>query len=129
MARPSAGGTGGVGADVGSAAAPVALVTGAASGMGYAVATRFLDAGWTVLALDLREPRVSASRGNLGAWASVDVRDRVAVREAVQRLPTRGGPLRAVVCVAGIYPPTTLEDLNVEPTGRSSTPTSWERST
>ena len=92
----------------------MALVTGAASGMGDAVATRFLDAGWTVLALDLGEPRLRASRGSLLPWAPVDMRDRAAVREAVRRSSQEVGALRAVVNVAGIYPPTTLEDLSVE---------------
>jgi 3-oxoacyl-[acyl-carrier protein] reductase len=106
MASPSVGNT--------DATTPVALVTGAASGMGHAVATRFLDAGWTVLGLDLREPQLDASRGTLLPWAPVDVCDRAAVREAVQHRPVGAGPLRAVLNVAGIYPPTTLGDLSLE---------------
>jgi short chain dehydrogenase len=88
---------------------PVAVVTGAASGMGHAVATRFLDASWSVLGLDLREPRLDASRGRLLGWAPVDVCDRGAVREAVSRVRAGVGPLRAVLKVAGTYPPTTLK--------------------
>ena len=78
----------------------VALVSGAASGMGHAVATRFLDAGWTVLPLDLREPQLE---GSVLPWAPVDVCDRSAVREAVQQLPA--GALRAVLNVAGLAEP------------------------
>src|SRR5262245_61506363 len=89
----------------------VAIVTGAASGMGHAVATRFLGAGWSVLGLDLREPQL---RGRLLPWAPVDVCDRGAVRAAITDLPAGVGPVRAVLNVAGIYPPTTLEDLSVE---------------
>ncbi len=106
MSKPSAEGSDGP--------EPVALVTGAASGMGHAVASRFLDAGWTVLGLDLHEPRLDASSGTLLEWAPVDICDRAAVREAVQALPDGVGPLRAVLNVAGIYPPTTLADLSVE---------------
>jgi 3-oxoacyl-[acyl-carrier protein] reductase len=106
MASPSVGNP--------DATTPVALVTGAASGMGHAVATRFLDAGWTLLALDLCEPRLDAPLGTVLPWAPVDVCDRAAVREAVQQLPLGSGPLRAVLNVAGIYPATTLGDLSEE---------------
>jgi 3-oxoacyl-[acyl-carrier protein] reductase len=85
----------------------IAVVTGAASGMGHAVATRFLDAGWTVLGLDLHEPALAG----LLPSEPTDVTDRDAVRRAVERLEA---PPRAVLNVAGIYPPTTLEDLSTE---------------
>jgi 3-oxoacyl-[acyl-carrier protein] reductase len=86
----------------------IALVTGAASGMGHAVAARFLAGGWTVLPVDVNEPRLN---GAVLPWAPVDICDRQAVRAAVSGA---GGPLHAVINAAGIYPPTTLEDVNRE---------------
>ncbi len=84
----------------------VALVTGAGSGMGRSTAQRFLDEGWTVLALDLAP--VAASEGLIPIAA--DVSDRAAVESAVAaHLPGLGGELHAVANVAGIYPPSTLE--------------------
>jgi NAD(P)-dependent dehydrogenase (short-subunit alcohol dehydrogenase family) len=64
------------GSSVGNTDVPVAIVTGAASGMGHAVATRFLDAGWTVLGLDLRKPQLEGTRppavpGQRGSAASI----------------------------------------------------------
>ena len=44
-----------------------ALVTGAGSGMGLATARRYLDDGWTVLALDASGPALEAVRDGLGA--------------------------------------------------------------
>jgi 3-oxoacyl-[acyl-carrier protein] reductase len=86
----------------------IALVTGAASGMGHAVAQRFLAAGWTVLALDLDEPRLN---GATLPWTPVDVCDRAAVRDALADVR---GTLGAVINAAGIYPPTTLADVTTE---------------
>ncbi|MFF4274176.1 SDR family NAD(P)-dependent oxidoreductase [Streptomyces sp. NPDC001536] len=86
-----------------------ALVTGAASGMGRAVAERFLTEGWTVLALDRDAEALDKAAAELGAAyrpLPVDITDRSAVAEAL------GEPvgLRAVVNAAGIYPPSLLAD-------------------
>jgi NAD(P)-dependent dehydrogenase (short-subunit alcohol dehydrogenase family) len=72
---------------------PVALVTGAGSGIGEACVRRFLAEGWRVLGWDLRpgaDERV--------AWTSVDVSDWDAVAEAAAAVP----PLDAVVHCAAI---------------------------
>jgi 3-oxoacyl-[acyl-carrier protein] reductase len=84
----------------------VAIVTGAASGMGRACAERFLSEGWSVAALDRTE---AALDGALSVQA--DVTDPAA---AVERAVTELGPLHAVVNAAGIYPPSTLESITVE---------------
>ena len=90
------------------------LVTGAASGMGLAVAERFRDEGWFVVALD-RD--ADALRTTAGSWTGsahreivTDVTDRAALAAALDGV----GPLTAVVNAAGIYPPTTLADYDEE---------------
>ena len=44
----------------------IAVVSGAASGMGYAVAARFVAEGWRVLALDLAAAGLGQAREALG---------------------------------------------------------------
>ena len=84
------------------------LVTGAASGMGRAVAERFLDEGWDVVGVDLNADalaELAALRGPAYHPVHADITDRTALAMAVSPLPRR---LRAVVNAAGIYPTTTL---------------------
>ena len=92
---------------------PSAVITGAASGMGLATARLFLAEGWTVVAIDQDEAALDKTAAELGCerllTAAVDVTDRTALAVALDRLPEHR-PLRAVVNVAGIYPPTTLAD-------------------
>jgi 3-oxoacyl-[acyl-carrier protein] reductase len=84
------------------------VVTGAGSGMGYAVSERFRDDGWKVVALD-RDDKGIACLGEGVVPLVCDVVDRTALE---RDLPFALGetPLRAVVNAAGIYPPTTLAD-------------------
>ena len=92
----------------------VALVTGAGSGMGASTAERFLTAGWTVLALDLKPPTLDGGPGRAVPIAA-DVRDRGAIDAALaESLPDVGGSIHAVANVAGIYPPSTLETVTAE---------------
>jgi NAD(P)-dependent dehydrogenase (short-subunit alcohol dehydrogenase family) len=87
----------------------VAVVTGAASGMGRACAERFLAEGWQVSALDRVEAELD------GALAlTVDITDAEAVGAAVERAVEELGPPRVVVNVAGVYPPSTLETATTE---------------
>jgi 3-oxoacyl-[acyl-carrier protein] reductase len=84
----------------------VALITGAASGMGRACAERFLAEGWEVAAVDRVEAVID------GALAiQADVTDPSA---AVDRAVSELGALNAVVNAAGVYPPSTLETATVE---------------
>ncbi|MDA0179855.1 SDR family oxidoreductase [Solirubrobacter phytolaccae] len=87
----------------------VAIVTGAASGMGRACAERFLAEGYEVAALD----RAEADSGEALA-IELDVTDAPAVTAAVAHVASELGPIDAVVNAAGIYPPTTLETATVE---------------
>ncbi len=83
----------------------VAIITGAASGMGRACAERFAAEGWQVAGLDLAP--------TAGGYA-VDITDADAVGATVARVVAELGPPSAVVNAAGIYPPTTLETASVE---------------
>ena len=72
----------------------VALVTGAASGIGAAISARLTERGWKVAGLDLR-----GSETDLPLTA--DVTDREALREAVDRTASELGPVSLLVTVAG----------------------------
>src|SRR3977135_2669093 len=85
----------------------VALVTGAARGIGLAVAKRFLAEGWGVALLDIegqllwQSVEALADAGNtLGLHC--DVSDASAVTEAVAKVGARFGRLDALVNNAGI---------------------------
>lgn len=90
-------------------ASGVALITGAASGMGRATAERFLREGWTVLAMDISPVELQPASGAVfGAVA--DVRNRNQVDRALSTLVKKaGGNLDVVANIAGVYPPTTLK--------------------
>jgi NAD(P)-dependent dehydrogenase (short-subunit alcohol dehydrogenase family) len=76
-----------------------AVVTGASSGIGLAVAAELLDAGWHVIGL-------SRTRGSLpgsAAWLACDLTDVTSVNDAVAAVrATPGGGLGAVVHAAGL---------------------------
>lgn len=86
----------------------VAVVTGAASGMGLAIARRLAARGERVALLDLDgdaarraadELRASGAEVTCGA---VDVADRAAVDDALARVRTELGPIAIVVTSAGL---------------------------
>lgn len=82
----------------------VALVSGGASGLGLATATRLVAAGVKVVLLDLPQsegPEAAAALGGTARFASADVTSQDDVRAAVE-LATSLGPLRIVVNCAGI---------------------------
>jgi NAD(P)-dependent dehydrogenase (short-subunit alcohol dehydrogenase family) len=85
---------------------PVALVTGAANGIGRAISHHLLDAGWCVLAVDLPKTRlIHHFRGWARSSATMegDISDEEVVREAVRYALNRFGRLDAVVANAGIF--------------------------
>jgi 3-oxoacyl-[acyl-carrier protein] reductase len=90
---------------------PVAVVTGAASGMGHATAEAYLAHGWEVVGLDVSADMGVASPGFHPA--RVDVRDREAIESALNDV-LGDRTIDAVANVAGVYPPTTLETYTTE---------------
>ncbi|MGZ4737586.1 MAG: SDR family NAD(P)-dependent oxidoreductase [Acidimicrobiia bacterium] len=102
----------------------VAVVTGAASGMGLAVCRRLADAGHRVALLDLHGDAAERCAENLrttGARAlaaEVDVSDRGAVDEALRKVRTELGPIEIVVTSAGLDEFVSFTDITRE---------AWER--
>ena len=96
---------------------PVALVTGAASGIGRATSLHLLDAGWCVMAFDLPKTRlVQQFRGWARSAATIegDVADEDTVSEAVRFTLERFGRLDAVVANAGIMLRRPIRRLSLE---------------
>src|SRR3954462_6920765 len=84
---------------------PVALVTGAANGIGRAISHHLLDAGWGVAGFGLPKTRlVRQFRGWARSSMTIegDVADETVVRDAVRQTLDRFGRLDAVVAQAGI---------------------------
>jgi len=75
----------------------VALVTGAASGIGAAVAARLLTEGATVATLDLAAPTLEGVLGLTG-----DVSSSADVDAAVAQATAELGPIDVLVCSAGV---------------------------
>lgn len=85
-------------------AGKVALVTGAASGIGRACVDAFLARGASVVALDRNEAVASMfDEARVAAYAC-DVTDAIAVEFAIESGVRRFGGLDAVVSNAGIFP-------------------------
>ena len=85
----------------------VALVTGAARGIGLATARRFLGEGWRVALLDIERDALGASVAALAAGdraiaVEADVADPDAVPRAVDRVARAFGRLDALVNNAGV---------------------------
>jgi 2-hydroxycyclohexanecarboxyl-CoA dehydrogenase len=98
----------------------VAVVTGAAAGMGLAVAQRLARVGHRVALLDLDADAVSRAADDLratGATAlgiTVDVADRAAVDEAVAKVRTELGPVEIMITSAGLDEFQSFIDITVE---------------
>jgi NAD(P)-dependent dehydrogenase (short-subunit alcohol dehydrogenase family) len=98
--------------DADTARVGVVVVTGAASGLGAAVAAGVAEAGGTPVALDLRPPGAGHDH------EVVDLADAAAARAAVERVVERHGGIDALVAAAGTDACGKLDDVAWE---------DWER--
>ncbi len=80
-----------------------ALVTGAANGIGRAVAERFRQEGARVSGVDVEE----------GSEYRYDLRDLDGIEPLVARIEEEGGPIEVLCSVAGVYEPMWAVDLEL----------------
>jgi 2-hydroxycyclohexanecarboxyl-CoA dehydrogenase len=85
----------------------VALITGAASGIGAEITTLLSKRSWKVAGLDLR-----GSKADLSLFA--DVADPAAVRAAVDQATRELGPISLLVTVAGHYEMLPVSEIGIE---------------
>ncbi len=111
----------------------VALVTGAASGMGRAEARLFADLGAKVACVDITESvggvcdEIVAEHGEgSAAWWVLDVADAEAIRRVVAEVVERLGPVDILVNNAGIALPAVVQPFE-EHSGGDAYEASWER--
>jgi NAD(P)-dependent dehydrogenase (short-subunit alcohol dehydrogenase family) len=101
----------------------VAVITGSATGIGQGIARLFSQHGAAVLMLDRNEAQNRAAAAEIqsdGARAlaiALDVRDRAAIRAAIQRAQDELGPVDILVNNAGIFPRQPFVDM---------TPQQWD---
>ena len=86
---------------------PVALVTGAARGIGLATARRFLAEGWRVVLLDIDTETLMQAQADIGRPEDVlsiacDVADVRAVQAAILQVASHFSRLDALVNNAGV---------------------------
>lgn len=87
--------------------AKIAVVTGAASGIGSSVAKKFSAQGFEVWALDLKEPADSALR-----FVAADLSDGASLNQAVSKLPGKIDVLVNAAGVSGLLPIPTVMRVN-----------------
>lgn len=95
----------------------VALVTGAASGIGFAIAAAFVAEGAKVLLADVNREKGEAAARSLGdaaAFTICDVSDKASATAAVAAAVARFGRLDILVNNAGIIHPAEFLDLAEE---------------
>jgi NAD(P)-dependent dehydrogenase (short-subunit alcohol dehydrogenase family) len=81
---------------VSTAATPLVVVTGAASGIGAATAALFAERGWRTAGLDLRPSATDVA-------LTCDVADATAVGSAIETITQRLGGIDVAVTAAGFY--------------------------
>ena len=81
---------------------PLIVITGASSGIGEAIATRFSEASYPLLLLARRVERMEALELPNTICERVDVTDPEALRTAIERAETEYGPVDCLVNNAGM---------------------------
>lgn len=89
----------------------VALVTGASSGIGEAIATQLIAQGWTVFAAARRMDRMSALGRKGARLISLDLEDDASIMAAMATLLDQAGRIDALVNNAGYGAYGALEDV------------------
>lgn len=103
----------------------VAIVTGASSGIGRALARRLAADGWRVGLIARRGALIEAlareiaEAGGTAVAAVADVGDRAELRAAVAAIEGRIGPAEVMVANAGFGAPTRLDPLNIDEVERT----------
>lgn len=96
----------------------VALITGAASGLGRQLALQLAEEGATIAALDRNaaglESLQNELRGKSAAVVAADVCDVVALRSAVAQMESLLGPMDMLIAGAGIGMATPAVDFHAE---------------
>jgi NAD(P)-dependent dehydrogenase (short-subunit alcohol dehydrogenase family) len=98
----------------------VALVTGAASGIGRACADMLMDQGAAVAGLDINPGIATRFTRSAFLGLTCDVTDRVALAQAVRETVRRFGGLDCLITNAGLFTPSTpLDQLDDDTWARS----------
>ena len=98
------------------------IITGGATGIGYAIAQRLTEEGYKVSLLARNRERlsnavVSINKKNPGSAAAFpcDIRDRVSTHQAVEAAVEQFGPLRSAIANAGIGGPNAPDSNGFDP--------------
>jgi len=98
----------------------LAVVTGAASGMGRLTTARPVASGWTVAAVDLAAAQLKTTAAEIGATPyPCDVGDSAQVAATVSEVSERFGAIDRLINAAGIAISGGIEDLSIEAFERS----------
>ncbi|MCL6284955.1 SDR family oxidoreductase [Ruegeria sp. 2012CJ41-6] len=84
---------------------PIALVTGAAQGIGYACAEALTEDGYFVILADIQDSVHAAARTLGGAGMICDMGDAAAIAAMFDQIEVNHGPVAALVNNAGIAAP------------------------
>jgi len=86
-----------------------ALITGAAGGMGFAAAKKFIYEGYLVFGLDITEPDSLPEM----TFINADLTDHASVNKAFQEIQNKGISLDCIIHAAGIYNLNSLVEMGV----------------